>query len=46
MRMLGRACQRTETLAAIEAGLAEPARRETVTLADLRSELAERRATG
>jgi prevent-host-death family protein len=33
----------SETLAAIEAGLAEFAREETVTLADLRSELAKRR---
>jgi hypothetical protein len=46
MRVLGRACRRTETLAAIEAGLAELARQETVTVANLRSELAERRATG
>jgi antitoxin YefM len=36
----------SEALAAIEAGLAELAREETVTLADLRSELAERRAIG
>src|ERR1019366_2967274 len=40
MRVLGRACQRTEMLAAIEAGLAELARQETVTLADLRYQLA------
>jgi antitoxin YefM len=33
----------SETLAAIEAGLAELAREDTVTLADLRSELAKRR---
>ncbi|MCW3068910.1 MAG: hypothetical protein JWL67_1535 [Solirubrobacterales bacterium] len=33
------------TLAAIEAGLAEFAREETVALADLRHELAQRRAT-
>ena len=35
----------SETLVAIEAGLAELAREETVTLADLRSELAQRRST-
>lgn len=35
-----------ETVAAIEAGVAEIARDETVTLADLRRELAERRASG
>ena len=34
-----------ETVAAIEAGVAEIARDETITLADLRSELAERRAS-
>jgi prevent-host-death family protein len=34
-----------ETLAAIEAGLAELAREETVTLTDLRHELAQRRPT-
>lgn len=34
-----------DALAALEAGLAEIERDETVTLADLRSELAERRAT-
>ena len=35
----------SQTLAAIEAGLAEVSRGETVTLEDLRAELAERRPT-
>jgi antitoxin YefM len=35
----------SETLAAIETGVAELARGETVTLAELRDELAQRRAT-
>jgi prevent-host-death family protein len=35
-----------DALAALETGLAEIARGDTVTLEDLRSELAERRATG
>ena len=35
----------SETLAAIEAGLAEIARGDTVTLADLRADLAQRRLT-